>query len=74
MNNDFLLDTNLLVYATDSSFSTFKSILNKYKPRGKKIHDFEIVAIALSYHITQIVTFNSSDFDKIEEITCVVPQ
>jgi len=40
-------------------------------PAGKRIHDFEIVAIGLSNGIKQIGTQNVSDFKNVNEITVV---
>ena len=42
--NKVLIDTNVLIYAS---------------PRGLKVHDYEIAAIALSHGIQQITTFTS---------------
>jgi len=61
--NNVLLDTNILLYAID--------LLKKYKPHGLKIHDYEIISIALSNKIKNIATINKKDFERIEEIKLV---
>lgn len=60
-----------ILYPTESAFSIFKKLLQKYKPTGLKIHDFEIASIGLANDITQIVTFNTKDFKEIEEVNLI---
>ncbi len=48
-------------------------LLKRYQPSGLEIHDFEIAAIALTHHISHIVTFNKKDFEKIKEIKPLRP-
>jgi len=62
--------SNLLtiLYPSPLSFSKFQYLLIKYKPRGIKIHDFEIVSIALAHQIDFIATLNEKDFEFIKEI------
>ncbi|MDF9799726.1 putative nucleic acid-binding protein [Catalinimonas alkaloidigena] len=48
-------------------------MLEHYQPRGLKVHDYEIAAIALANGITRIATFNSKDFSGIEDIEIIVP-
>jgi len=43
-------------------------LLEKYRPTGLKIHDYEIISIGLVNGINQIATFNSKDFEDIEEV------
>ncbi|MGR3309574.1 MAG: type II toxin-antitoxin system VapC family toxin [Candidatus Brocadiales bacterium] len=57
-----------ILYPTEGSFVVFEELLQKYKPTGLKIHDFEIVSIGLANGINQIATFNSKDFEGVEEI------
>ena len=63
-----------ILYPTKISFSIFKELLQKYKPKGLKIHDFEIVSIVLANEINQIATFNIKDFESIEEISLIPNQ
>ena len=60
-----------ILYPTKISFSVFKKMLQKYKPEGLKIHDFEIVSIVLANEINRIATFNIKDFEIIEEISLI---
>ncbi len=63
-----------VLYPDNKSFTQHQDLLRRYGPKGKKIHDYEIAAIALANGITQIATFNAPDFSKITEITIVNPQ
>jgi predicted nucleic acid-binding protein len=68
--NDFHNSFEIL-YPTEESNIIFIDLLKKYTPRGLKIHDFEIISIALSNNITSIATINKKDFEHIEEIKLV---
>ncbi len=63
-----------ILYPTEKSNLIFMELLEKYSPRGLKIHDFEIVSIALSNKIKSIATLNQKDFSGIEEIELVSVQ
>lgn len=60
-----------MLYPTEKSYLTFIDLLKKYSPYGLKIHDYEIISIALSNNIRNIATFNKKDFSEIEEIKLV---
>ena len=64
---DFI-DISFVLYPSEKSFSIFKKLLQRYKPTGLKIHDFEILSIALSNQINTIATFNKKDFNEVKEI------
>ena len=64
---DFQKRVNIL-YSTPDSLSYFLTLLKKYKPTGLKVHDYEIASIGLAHGIQQIATFNTKDFEGIEEI------
>lgn len=59
------------LYPTEKSYLIFIDLLKKYSPSGLKIHDYEIISIALSNKIKYIATFNKKDFSGIEEIELV---
>lgn len=63
-----------VLYPTEESYSIFIELLKKYSPRGLKIHDYEIISIALSNKIKRIATINQKDFSGIEEIQLVSVQ
>lgn len=58
-----------IIYPTSESFVTFLELVERYEPSGLKLHDFEIISIGLSNHISQVATFNRNDFEEIKEIT-----
>ena len=60
-----------LLYPTRESFVLFQKMLSRYKPRGIKIHDLEIVSIALAHDVTQVVTIDYKDFSNIKEIELI---
>lgn len=68
--NDFQNSFRIL-YPTEESYVIFIDLLKKYTPHGLKIHDYEIVSIALSNKIKNIATINKKDFERIEEIKLV---
>lgn len=71
--NDFQNSLRIL-YPTEESNVIFIDLLKKYTPNGLKIHDYEIVSIALSNKIKNIATINKKDFERIEEIKLVTIQ
>lgn len=60
-----------ILYPTASSFPIFRELLQKYKPAGLKIHDFEIISIGLANGINQVATLNKKDFEGIKEIDLI---
>jgi predicted nucleic acid-binding protein len=60
-----------VLFPSAFSYLTFKDILLEYQPKGLKIHDFEIAAIALAHGVSTIVTANTKDFSKIRQIEMV---
>lgn len=60
-----------ILYPSKSTFTKFKELLEKYKPTGLKIHDYEIAGISLANKIEQIATFNVKDFEEITEIKVI---
>jgi len=58
-----------ILYPTPDSLATFLELVASYQPSGLKLHDFEIISIALANGISEIATFNKKDFQTIAEIT-----
>ncbi len=58
-----------IIYPTPDSLATFLALVTSYQPSGLKLHDFEIISIALANGISEIATFNKKDFRTIAEIT-----
>jgi len=57
-----------ILYPDAESFLILKDLLERYKPIGLQIHDYEILSIGLSNQITTIATFNEKDFNRVKEI------
>ncbi len=57
------------VYPNSKSLQIFTELLRKYEPTGLKIHDFDIISIALAHKLNTIVTFNTKDFAGISEVS-----
>jgi predicted nucleic acid-binding protein len=64
-----LISNLKILYPSEDSYQKFVELLEKYSPRGLRIHDFEIISIALASGITQIATHNIDDFKSIKEIS-----
>jgi predicted nucleic acid-binding protein len=70
---DFFISNFSILYPSNYSFEIFRKLLVKYKPKGNKIHDLEIVSLAITNKIDEIKTFNEKDFKEIGEINIVRP-
>ena len=64
-----LLSNFVILYPNKESTIKFEELLKKYKPRGLRIHDFEIISIGLASGIDLIVTQNIDDFKNVKEIS-----
>ncbi len=60
-----------VLYPSEESNLIFIDLLKKYSPHGLKIHDYEIISIALSFKIKRIATVNEKDFSGIKEIELI---
>ena len=60
-----------ILYPNDNSLKIFYELLEKYKPKGNRVYDIEIVSIMLSNGINTISTINKSDFENISEINII---
>jgi predicted nucleic acid-binding protein len=56
------------LFPTDKSLSLFTELIGKYKPRGNRIFDIEIVSVMLANDVKNLATFNIADFKNITEI------
>jgi predicted nucleic acid-binding protein len=66
-----LISSFTILYPSEASFNILQELLLKYKPKGLKIHDFEIISIGLQNGINNIATINAIDFKGISEIEIV---
>ncbi len=58
-----------IIYPTQESMAIFLDLMNRYQPKGLKVHDFEIISIGLANGIHEVATFNTKDFKSIKEIS-----
>lgn len=56
---------------SDRSLEIFETLLQKYKPRGNKVYDIEIVSIMLANELKIVATANIDDFKNINEIEII---
>ena len=61
-------DNVVILFPDEDSFSIFKTLIEKYKPKGNRIFDVEHVSVAVANKINCIATFNTKDFKHIIEI------
>ena len=66
-----LTENFIILYTSKNTYRQFRKLLIKYKPRGLKIHDFEIAGIALENGINKIATINVKDFKDIDELDLI---
>lgn len=60
-----------IVYPTQESIAIFLDLMNRYQPKGLKVHDFEIISIGLAHGIHQVATFNIKDFKSVKETSII---
>jgi len=58
-----------IVYPTQESMAIFLDLMNRYQPKGLKVHDFEIISIGLAHGVNEVATFNTKDFKSVKEIS-----
>ena len=59
---------------TPDIYLQWRSLVEKYDVRGKQVHDARLVAVMLSYGLTDLLTLNPSDFRRFTEINVVEPK
>lgn len=71
---DQLLDRFPLLEESPQIFPNWLNLVTNSKVMGKRTHDARIIASMLANGITNILTFNPSDFTGISNITITHPQ
>jgi predicted nucleic acid-binding protein len=59
---------------TDAIFSEWERIVVHHRVIGKQAHDARIVAAMIVHGVSFLLTFNTDDFKRFNEITVVNPQ
>ncbi len=60
-----------ILFPDQNSLIHFEILVKKYKPRGNRVFDIEIVSVALANNLTHVATANISDFQRISEIQLI---
>jgi len=60
-----------VLFPNQESLSIFTKLLHAYQPTSLKVHDFEIISIGLAHEVRHFATFNSKDFEPVNEINIV---
>mgnify|MGYP006447084787 FL=1 len=62
-----------IIHSTKNSLSILQTLISSHSPKGLKIHDFEIAAIALSNGLKHMTTINKKDFKSINGLEVFTP-
>jgi hypothetical protein len=60
-----------ILFPDSLSLNHFEQLIQKYKPRGNRVFDLEIVSVAIANGIPEIATANLNDFQGLPEISVV---
>jgi predicted nucleic acid-binding protein len=55
-------------------FAEWENLVANYQVSGKNVHDTRLVAAMIRHKITHLLTFNTKDFKRFNQITVVDPQ
>ena len=66
-----IINTFHILYPASKSLNLYLDLIAKYKPRGNRAYDYEIISVMLANNIKKIVTVNVDDFKKIKEIEII---
>lgn len=69
-----LLDQFPFLDDTPQIFTTWLQLVNQYAVKGKRTHDIRLLAVMMTHAITNLLTFNPSDFIAVPGIAIVHPQ
>lgn len=60
-----------ILYPNKDSLEIFEQLNEKYKPKGNRVFDIEIVSVLTCYNIRKIASLNVKDFKDITEIELI---
>ncbi|MCA1568115.1 MAG: PIN domain-containing protein [Acidobacteria bacterium] len=55
-------------------FAEWKRLVSTHEVKGKEVHDARLVAAMLTHRVTHLLTFNTPDFKRYNEITAINPR
>lgn len=64
----------LLLPDTERIFREWEQLVTSYQVIGKQAHDTRIVAAMLAHSVGHLLTFNTDDFKRYDEITVIDPK
>jgi predicted nucleic acid-binding protein len=70
---DRLLSLFLFLEDSPAVFTHWRGLVSQYGVSGKQVHDARLVAVMLAHGISQLVTFNTSDFVRYANLTVIEP-
>ncbi|CAN5485307.1 hypothetical protein BH10ACI2_BH10ACI2_15490 [soil metagenome] len=59
---------------TAETYLQWEKLMAKYQVKGKQSHDTYLVAAMMEHRISRILTFNSKDFRRFDEINVIDPR
>jgi predicted nucleic acid-binding protein len=66
-------DLLLLLPDSPAIFPEWKRLVTQYRVTGAKVHDARLAAVASVYGVKSILTFNSGDFARYEDLAILHP-
>jgi len=70
---DALFAQTVLLIENETTLQKLLELGSRYQVVGKQIHDTNIVATMLTHGVIRLVTFNSDDFKRFDEIEVIIP-
>jgi len=61
------------LYESEMSYTVWRKLLLGYKVQGVQVHDARLVSVMLANQIHRILTFNTKDFERFDEIEPIHP-
>lgn len=68
-----LISQFTVVEETEAILPCWLELVTRYQIKGKRTHDARLMAVAIAFSISHILTFNPKDFTKVTELTIVHP-
>lgn len=59
---------------TPTLFAEWESLVTQHRVIGKQAHDARLVAAMRTHNLTHILTFNTNDFKRFNDITAINPR
>ena len=73
VERDQWLSRCALIPETNEIFPIWLRLIDEYRVTGRKIFDYRLIAVMLTFQVTHLLTFNTKDFPSIPGIVIVHP-